>query len=156
MKIKGIIEEDFVNYKVPSMLICMPYCSFKCDLENGTQLCHNWHLSKQPNLEVSMKKLIDRYLDNEITKAIIFLGLEPMDSSEEVISFIELFRKRSQDDIVIYSGYTEEEMKKELDVLKQFDNIIVKFGRYRPNQEKHFDEELGVCLANDEQYAVRL
>jgi len=32
-------------------------------------------------------------------------------------------------------------------------NIIVKFGRYRPNQEKHYDKILGVFLASDNQYA---
>ena len=30
--------------------------------------------------------------------------------------------------------------------------IIVKFGRFRPNQEKHFDEVLGIYLASNNQY----
>jgi hypothetical protein len=40
--------------------------------------------------------------------------------------------------------------------LKNFDNIIIKYGRYIPGQEKHFDETLGVYLASDNQYAERL
>ena len=35
MKIKNIIEEDFVNYKVPSMFIATSRCDFKCDKECG-------------------------------------------------------------------------------------------------------------------------
>ena len=31
--------------------------------------------------------------------------------------------------------------------------VIVKFGRFRPNQEKHYDEVLGVYLISDNQYA---
>ena len=31
--------------------------------------------------------------------------------------------------------------------------IIVKFGRFRPNQEPHYDEVLGVNLISDNQYA---
>jgi hypothetical protein len=37
-----------------------------------------------------------------------------------------------------------------------FDNIVIKFGRYRPGQQKHFDEVLGVELASDNQYAKRI
>jgi len=36
MIIKGLIDEDFVNYKKPSMTIMMPYCTFKCDKEYGS------------------------------------------------------------------------------------------------------------------------
>ena len=36
--VKGIIFEDFVNYKKPSMVIEMPYCDFKCDKEYGSQI----------------------------------------------------------------------------------------------------------------------
>ena len=35
MIVKGIITEDFVNYKEPCMTIEFPYCDFKCDRENG-------------------------------------------------------------------------------------------------------------------------
>ena len=30
MILKGIIDEDFVNYKVPCMVLEFPYCDFKC------------------------------------------------------------------------------------------------------------------------------
>ena len=37
-----------------------------------------------------------------------------------------------------------------------FKNIIIKYGRYIPDQEPHYDEVLGVNLASDNQYAERL
>ena len=39
MLVKGIIDEDFVNYKKPSMYIAMPNCSFKCDKDCGRAVC---------------------------------------------------------------------------------------------------------------------
>ena len=48
------------------------------------------------------------------------------------------------------------EIQEKVEKLKQFRNIIVKFGRYRPGQKPHMDEVLGVELANDEQYAKRI
>ena len=37
-----------------------------------------------------------------------------------------------------------------------FRNIIVKFGRFIPDQESHYDEVLGVNLASNNQYAKKL
>ena len=40
--------------------------------------------------------------------------------------------------------------------LKQFPNIIIKFGRFIPNQQSHYDEVLGINLASDNQYAKKI
>lgn len=37
--LKGLVEEDFINYKKPSMFLIFPYCSFKCDEECGRDIC---------------------------------------------------------------------------------------------------------------------
>ena len=39
MKLISIIDEDFINYKKRSMFIGMPFCSGKCDIDNGTVIC---------------------------------------------------------------------------------------------------------------------
>ena len=157
MKIKGIIDECIGDYKKTSMYIAMPYCSFKCDKENGTKLCQNSQLINEPDIDISYEDLISRYLQNPLTEAIIFSGLEPLDSSQDLNKFIKIFRLFSDDDIVIYTGYTENEiltMFKGTSLLKE-KNIIIKCGRYRPNQSPHYDELLGIDLASDNQYAVR-
>ena len=157
MKIKGIIDECIGDYKKTSMYIAMPYCSFKCDKENGIKLCQNSQLINEPDIDISYKDLISRYLQNPLTEAIIFSGLEPLDSSQDLNKFIKIFRLFSDDDIVIYTGYTENEiltMFKGTSLLNE-KNIIIKCGRYRPNQSPHYDELLGIELASDNQYAVR-
>ena len=58
--------------------------------------------------------------------------------------------------MVIYTGYYPDEVTAILDKLQKFDNIVVKFGRYIPNTKSCFDKELGVTLASDNQYAVRI
>lgn len=153
MLLKGIITEDFVNYKEPCMTIEFPFCDFKCDKENGNQFCHNYSLQFEPDLDISYEGIIDLYIRNSITKAIVFQGLEPFFNRDVLYELIDEFRSITKDTIVIYTGYTEKELKKDIDFLKKYDNIIIKFGRYRPNQEPHYDEVLGVNLANDEQYA---
>ena len=72
MIIKGITDEDFVNYKVPSMFIAMASCSFKCDTECGQSICQNSFLAKQPDIDIPMATIIDRYRHNQITHAIVF------------------------------------------------------------------------------------
>lgn len=159
MQIKGLKDEDFVNYKKPSMFIIFPYCSFKCDKENGCVLCQNSHLAQEPVMNMPVNTILHRYLQNNITKAIVCGGLEPFDSENELFELIELARDYMgiRDDIVIYTGYTEEELQDNF-VFKQiiqFPNIVIKFGRFRPNEEAHFDEVLGIKLASNNQYAKR-
>lgn len=156
MKIKGIIDEDLVNYKKPCMVIEFPYCTFKCDKECGEQVCQNSALAAAANIDISIDELAYRYSTNDITQAICFQGLEPFDSWSDLSLLIRTIRATCEDDIVIYTGYNEEEIKPYIDFLSKFENIIIKFGRFIPNQESHYDELLGVKLASPNQYAKRI
>ena len=158
MILKNIIFEDFLQYKKPSMFLIFPYCDFKCDRENGNRICQNWAINKEPNLDIDIEKIINNYISNPITHSIVCGGLEPIESWSELLSFIKAFRAVSNDDIVIYTGYTEESLSDKIQTIKDLNitNIIIKFGRYRPNQEKHYDDILGVMLASDNQYAKRI
>lgn len=152
IKVVNVIDEDFSNYKRASMTIGFPNCTFKC----GRQVCQNGTLANAQKVEIEAADLVERYMKNPITEAICFQGLEPFDSPE-VFDLVAEFRDRTDDTIVIYTGYTREEADDRawIDFLKFFPNIIVKYGRYVPGQEPHFDEVLGVNLASDNQYAVK-
>lgn len=160
MIIKQLIDEDFVNYKKPSMFIGFPSCSWKCDKECGMQVCQNGALANSPDINIDIDDLCLRYIKNKITTAIVCAGLEPMDNFNNLCQFIFILRSiyECNDDVVIYTGYTKEECinKGWIETLSLVENIIIKFGRYIPNQEKHFDDVLGICLASDNQYAERL
>lgn len=164
MEIKGIEAENFENYKVPALFVAFPHCSFKCDKEAGCAVCQNSALASSPSSDIPMQTIVDLYIDNPITKAIVFGGLEPFDSWEDLHGLISLLRYRTPDPIIIYTGYTEEEIDNMeymydgiyhsfLDILNVYENIIVKFGRFIPKQEKHYDKLLGVNLASPNQYA---
>lgn len=157
MILKGIIDTDTINYKKISMVLEFPICKgFKCDKECGQQVCQNSALATAPNIEIEPIDLINRYLNNPITQAVCMQGLECMDSFSDLHSFILMFRSVSEDDIVIYTGYNRDEIEDKVEMLKEFPNIIIKFGRYIPNQQTHYDEVLGVSLASDNQYAERI
>ena len=160
MIIKNIIEEDFSNYKKPSMFILMPTCTFKCEKECGVHCCQNSALAQASNIEIDSTELISRYMNNPITQAVVFGGLEPFDSWGDIQSFIINFRYRSPDDIVIYTGYTEQEIDPSiiswLELYAMDGPIIIKYGRFIPNQRSHYDEILGVNLASPNQYARRI
>lgn len=153
MIIKGLNECDIVNYKKTSMFIIFPYCNFKCDKECGRNVCQNSALACAPMFKIDAEKIIERYVNNPLTKALICGGLEPFDSWEELQDLVINFRQQSNDDIVIYTGYTEEEIKDKVEWLNFYSPIIIKYGRFIPSQEKHYDEILGVDLASPNQYA---
>ena len=152
MKIRGITFEDFVNYKKPSMFLVFPNCSFKCDKECGKPVCQNGALVRLPIHEIPVTLLVESYLRNNITKAIVLGGLEPFDSWDELQELIKSLREKTNDDIVIYTGYTEEELEDKIKILKKYKSIIIKFGRFIPDQESHYDEVLGIKLASNNQY----
>lgn len=166
MKIRGIIDEDICNYKKISMFLIFPYCSFKCDNETGEKICQNSSLVNTPILDMDVEKICKRYINNPLTNAVVCGGLEPFDSKFELITFIDTLRRvyKCNDDIVIYTGYTKEELENTTEDglstlyknLFNFPNIIVKYGRYIPNDSPHYDEILGVELSSSNQYARRL
>lgn len=160
MKVKNIIEYDIVNYKCAAMFIGFPYCSFKCNYECGQDVCQNSALAKENIIELSSTDIIYRYLFNPLTHAIVCGGLEPFDTFEDLKELITEFRDICEDPIIIYTGYYENEIQKELNQLIEINQnstlpgaLIVKFGRFIPNMPHRYDEVLGVELASDNQYA---
>lgn len=160
LSIKSLVDETFQDYKKTSMLIGVSYCDWKCLKEQNLPLdiCQNCKLAKSPTQVWLLEDLVKRYLDNPLTEAIIFGGLEPMWDCCTICDFLELLRNEYQcnDDVIIYTGYYEYEVSEKLELLKKYPNIIVKFGRYIPNKESRYDEVLGITLASDNQYAVKI
>lgn len=153
MIVNDIVFEDFCNYKEPSMFILFPKCSFKCCKENEDCHCQNSPLANTPDVYVSTDFVVSSFGTNSISKAVVCGGLEPFDSWADLQIFIAQFRAQYISPIIIYMGYNKDEIQDKLKWLSSYENIVVKFGRYIPNQEHHYDEILGVNLASDNQYA---
>lgn len=152
MKTRGIISEDFVNYKKPAMTIMFPTCSFKC----GSEYCQNTSLANESIIDLAIENIVNRYINNPITESIVMQGLEPFDSYDELFELIKALREQCEDDIVIYTGYRKDELTEKIKQLSMYKNIIVKYGRYIPNQNPHYDPVLQVKLASGNQYAERI
>ena len=158
MKIKALIDEDLINYKKPSMFIATSKCSFKCDKECGETVCQNSALAATPIIEIDSIKLVNRFYDNPITEAIVFGGLEPCDTPEELFTFIGVLidiGTNNLPDIIIYTGYYPSEIQHIYRTIRDIykGKVIFKFGRFIPNRPHRFDEVLGVELSSDNQFA---
>ena len=158
MKLKGIIDCDYTNYKKPVLTLEFPYCSFKCDTLNGCRICQNSGLVYEPDIDVSFEYIWTLYSMNPLTKGFCCQGLEPLDSGDDFHDFIKFIRedKKCDDDIVIYTGYTKEQIAGDVAALRKYKNIIIKYGPFIMNEEPHYDEVLGVKLASNNQYAEYL
>lgn len=159
IKLKNLVEEDFVNYKKISMFLGTSICDWKCCLDGNfdKSICQNHALGESSAREFDIEFLYNRYKGNNLSESIVFGGLEPFLQFEELLSFIQYFRDRNcLDDIVIYTGYYKEEIEDKIQKLQEYPNIIIKYGRFIPNQESHFDEILGVKLASENQYAEKI
>lgn len=152
------MDQDIVNYKKTSMFIATCFCDFKCckELDLDICICQNSPIAKSKIIDMSNDRIVKRYLKNKLTHAIVFGGLEPFKQFDELLNLIKCFREKTEDDIIIYTGYYKNELEKEIEQLKQFKNIIIKFGRYIPNKNIRHDDILGVTLASDNQYAEKI
>lgn len=157
MILKGVVDQDFIQYKKPCMTLMFPRCSFKCDIECGERVCQNSALAFSPDIEVDTYTIAKRFLDNLMVDTLVCGGLEPFDSGKDLNRLISLLRFcECDDDVVIYTGYTEEEIKERFSWIYGHKNIIIKFGRFIPNRPHIYDEVLGVELSSDNQYAKRI
>lgn len=158
MRCKLIKDEDFNHYKKPSMVIAAVQCNGKCCKEANIDesICINTHLKEEETKNVSDTFIVDKYLSNSISSALVIAGLEPFEQFREVYDLVSTFRTRCNDDIVIYTGYYEDEIDYEIKQLEKFKNIYIKFGRYIPNRDKKYDEVLGIKLVSDNQYGKKI
>ena len=155
-----VIQEDFVNNKDCTFTIESGVsCTFKCDKECNTQVCQNFALTKESIITTSIDTLINKYMSQSLAKSITFQGLEPLDNLKQLLWFIYYFRKVCKDPIYIWTGYTKDECKDLIFLINNkmhWENIIIKFGRFIPNHQPHYDDILGVMLSSDNQYAERI
>lgn len=155
MKVKAIIDEDFTNYKKACMFIGLGTCNWKCCIEANIPItiCQNSELAKQKDIEISVDEIFHRYTSNPITSAICIGGLEAVTKWQDIVNLIAYFRNNNcNDTFVIYTGYYADEIRPEIEQIKQYGNIVIKFGRYKPNNKPHYDDVLGINLISDNQY----
>jgi pyruvate-formate lyase-activating enzyme len=140
------------------MLIATHSCDYKCLIEKNLPLdvCQNSHLSMCETKSEEIELLIKRFNDNKLSDCIIFAGLEPMLQFKEILNFIKEFRKKNNEDVIIYTGYYENEVLDKLNILSNYKNIIVKFGRYDASLSSIFDNILNVELISNNQYAKKI
>ena len=152
------IKEVFNDYKHPSLLLSTISCDFKCEKEGlcSIGVCHNSHTKDMPIIHTPTKDIVSMFKNNEFVECLIIAGLEPMLQFDEIHKLISELRVISNSEVVIYTGYYPEEIKEYIEKLKQFSNIIIKFGRFVENAESKYDELLGVTLASSNQYAKRI
>ena len=156
MRVKTIVPERFQDYKLPSMFISSCFCDYKCCKEQGLDIgvCQNAPLAQAEIKDIDNEIIYKQFVSNPITKAVCLGGLEPMIQINEVVDLINLFRTNGENcPFVIYTGYYPNEIPEPLERLKQYKNIIVKFGRFVPNSQSKYDEVLGITLASSNQYA---
>lgn len=159
MKLTQLIDEDFTNFKKAAMFLGTTRCSGKCYTECGLpkETCQNCDLMNGEQMEVPDDEIVDRYLSNPITRAIVIGGLEPFDTWDEVYEFVMAFRQKSNDPIVIYTGYYPNEVVLRVNILSSnYENIYIKYGRYIPGRHPVKDPVLGIELASPNQFGVKV
>lgn len=77
MKIKGLVDEDFVNFKLPCMFISIGTCNWKCCIEANipVTVCQNSDLAKQKDIDIPIDEIFNRYISILFQKLLLLVGL---------------------------------------------------------------------------------
>lgn len=150
------MREVVGDYKKSGLLVAFPFCNGKCYKELGldSSICQNNHIESIYK-EVSTEFIL-RFFKNVNVDSLILGGREPFDSFDDILKLIIDFRLNFSDDIIIYTGYNKNELEDKIAILKKYNNIIIKFGRFKPKSNSIYSEILGVNLASDNQYAEQI
>ena len=153
IKLKGYKEENFNDYKKVGFFLAFPSCNWKClkELNLDLSISQNSHLIKEETQKYNIKMLLKKNKNKKNCG-----GLEPFDTFDDLLLLAKEFRKQFQDDIVIYTGYYEDELQDKISKLKEYANIYIKFGRYNPNLPSRNDDVLGIKLASNNQYGKQI
>lgn len=158
VRLRIIKEEVFQDYKEPCLFLGYAFCDWKCCKDMGVHksFCQNSALAQAPIEEYTYDEIIDRFMNNPITRAIMLAGLEPFWKQEqETLGLIKAIRARLPHTvIIIYTGYYKEEMSEEvIKTITDVGRVIVKWGRYNKDLPSRYDETLEIQLASSNQYA---
>lgn len=166
MIVKDIQDETLQDYKEVAMLISARFCDWKCCRDAGYEICQNSEVARRKDIDIPNEVICERYLKNKVSRAIIFGGLEPMFQILDILDILELLRKKyhCNDTVIVYTGYEKEEILPQITALSDYKNVIVKYGRYVPENVPenvpgnvpHYDPILGVVLASSNQWAEKI
>ena len=151
--IKSVLSESFADYKKCSMLICGCTCTWKCREKSLPKFKISFITNYRSRCWKNCWRIYEKFT---YICYCIPDGLEWFDQYLELLECVDAFREKTLDDIIIYTGYNKNEIEEKIILLKKYSNIIIKYGRFIPGQQPHFDEVLGVNLASDNQYAEKL
>ena len=164
-------QKAFADYYIESLNATESYkiaynCSYNTARTNGARLLANANIKEYIDEVMSAKDESRIASQDEILQ--ILTDIARGVTEEEVVQFSQLgeelrtTRKPTIKDRMGMSSidyatlFKKEEILNHINWLQQFENIIIKFGRYIPNQGKHFDEILGIWLSSDNQYAEEI
>ena len=109
-----------------------------CGCQRECPGCSNPELwDRKPEYEVGMEKimeLISRIAENHEIDGFTVSGGEPMDQAAELIRLLDKLREYTED-ILIYTGYRIEELKKQSDAVEVLERTAVLIdGEYREEE----------------------
>lgn len=158
VRLGGTPKLVFNDYKKTGLYIPIGVnCTGKCWREQGltSDICQNWDMNNVYET-YTIKDILEIYDKNPFLEAFIMTGMEAFDNFEEMLNLIKVIRSYKNEEIVIFTGYNPNELKDEINILKKFKDIIIKFGRYERDLKPKKDEVGGVTLVTSNQFFKRI
>jgi anaerobic ribonucleoside-triphosphate reductase activating protein len=111
-RIADYIDDSIVDGPGIRFVVFFQGCPFRCE---GCHNPHTWDFAG--GREVEIEDLLEIILANPLLSGVTFSGGEPFCQPEQLNHFIDLLRRNTNLNILVYTGHTYEQLLDKNDVL---------------------------------------
>lgn len=125
MYISGINYESIVDGEGVRVVIYISGCKHNCKMCQNPDT-HNFKYGKEFTID-NQYDVINYIADTPFIAGLTISGGDPMYSAKELLAFIQRYKRKVNNSIWIYTGFTYEEILKDEDmfnVLKEIDILV--------------------------------
>jgi pyruvate-formate lyase-activating enzyme len=149
IRYKSITHERVEDAPFVGALICAVSCSIGC------KDCFNESVKQEPNRCSYIPNILDEIQANPFNEGVILAGLEWSSQPKELIALVKEATKRHLP-IIIYTGYTSDQFIRRVPRIKEFPNVLIKYGSFNQNLRSFEHKEYGVNLASTNQHIQKI
>lgn len=146
---RGIIQDRFdAPFGVGTML-------WSKDCHNHCRGCFHQDRFNTPIYEEELEDIIDKIKENPFTNGIVLGGFEWTEQYEELLAVIEGALANDLE-VILYTHYTIDDIKREYNQLLQYKGIYIKCGEYDDTKLSANYTSYGVPLASTNQIIYKV
>jgi len=145
IRYKSITHERVEDAPFVGALVCALDCNIGC------KGCFNQSLKEAPIFYKKADEIMDEIMSNPFNEGVILAGLEWSLQPTELLALVKSATVRNMP-VIVYTGHDINTFLRRVPLIKQFTEVLVKYGAYDESKLSLTHEAYGIKLASTNQH----